>query len=162
MRKRARLTKQSKQRNRLRGVLSGVKLIDDRAAVFLFLVFLVVVLFLFDSLSDQIALSSGKAGAAAGKTQTKEMTPDAASVLISKLTVNSREDDGIAFIVKDTVDPELLEYFANMDYEKVKSHLGISGDFVIHFEDQQGRIIPIGQKLCLGSKAATMNGVPCG
>ncbi|MBI2550206.1 hypothetical protein HYV83_03425 [Candidatus Woesearchaeota archaeon] len=158
MRKRAAPLKRNKQKS----FLSELKLVDDQKAVLIFLVFLVFVLFILDAMSDQMALFSGKADAAAGKAQFKEIAPDAASKLISKLTVNSREDDGVAFIVKDTVDPELLEYFANMDYESVKSRLGVNGDFAIHFEDQQGRIIQIGQKLCLGSKAATINGVQCG
>ena len=158
MRKRAAPSKRNKQKS----FLPGLKLVDDQKAVLIFLVFLVFVLFILDAMSDQMALFSGKAGAAAGNAQSREIAPDAANKLISKLTVNSREDDGVAFIVKDTVDPELLEYFVNMDYEQVKRHLGINGDFVIHFEDQQGRIIQIGQKLCLGSKTATINGVPCG
>ncbi|MBI3036445.1 hypothetical protein HYY73_01635 [Candidatus Woesearchaeota archaeon] len=160
MRKRAAPSKRNKQK----GFLPGLRLVDDRKAVLIFLVFIVFVLFILDAMSDQMALFSGNsgAGAAAGKDQAWKITPDAADKLISKLTVNSREDDGVAFIVKDTVDSELLEYFANMDYEQVKRHLGINGDFAIHFEDQQGRIIQIGQKLCLGSKTATINGVPCG
>lgn len=160
MRKRAAPLKRNKQKS----FLPGLRLIDDQKAVLVFLVFLVFVLFILDAMSDQQALFSGKsgAGAAAGKDQVGKINSDAANKLISKLTVNSREDDGIAFIVKDTVDPQMLESFANMDYEQVKKHLGISGDFVIHFEDEQGMVIPIGQKLCLGSKAATINGVPCG
>lgn len=160
MRKRAAPLKRNKQKS----FLSGLRLVDDQKAVLLFLVFLVFVLFILDAMSDQTALFSGKAdaGAATGSAQVKEITSDAANKLISKLTVNSREEDSIAFIVKDTVDPELLEHFANTDYEQVKRQLGINGDFVIHFEDQQGRIIPIGQKLCLGSKTATINSVPCG
>ncbi len=137
-------------------------LIDDRTAVFGFLAFLIVVLFLFDAAAEQQALFGSRttqttAQGGAGVVLTKEL----ADQIVSKLTIDSREEDGVAFIVKDTVDPQLLEYFATLDYETIKGHLGIQSDFAIHFEDDDGMAIPIGDRLCIGSKYARVNGVPC-
>lgn len=142
--------------------LSNLKLIDDRTAVFAFLAFLVVILFMFDAFADQQSLFGSRTTKTSAQNGTVVLTQELADQVVSKLTVDSREDDGVAFIVKDTVDPQLLAYFANMDYETVKAHLGLQSDFVIHFEDDNGDVIPMGDRLCIGSKSATLNGVPCG
>ena len=89
------------------------------------------------------------------------MTKEMADQLVSRLTIDSRDQDGMAFLVKDTVDPQLLDYFASRNYDQVKAELGIQGDFAIHFEDKNGNIIPIGQKMCIGSATASINGIPC-
>lgn len=138
------------------------KLIDDRTAVFGFLAFLVIVLFIFDAAADQQSLFGSRttqtiAQGGAGVVLTKELADQVAS----RLVIDSREKDGVAFIVKDTVDQQLLEYFTRMDYETIKAHLGIQSDFVIHFEDEAGMVIPMGNRFCIGSKMAKINGVPC-
>lgn len=135
--------------------LLRLKSVDDRIAVFAFITFLVVVLFLLDAIDDQKAISKG---GTAKKFLTKEL---AEKQVLSKLIIDSKEKDGIGFIVKDTVDPELLEHFASKDYEQVKAELGLEPDFAIHFEDMNGNIVPIGERMCLGSKSASVNGVPC-
>lgn len=137
-------------------------LIDDRTAVFGFLAFLVIVLFIFDAAADQHELFGSRtaqttAQSSAGIALTKELADQVAS----KLVIDSREKDGIAFIVKDTVDQQLLDYFTTLDYETIKAHLGIQSDFAIHFEDEAGMVIPIGNKMCIGSRYAKVNGVPC-
>ncbi|MBI2140822.1 hypothetical protein HYU16_00195 [Candidatus Woesearchaeota archaeon] len=135
--------------------LLGLKSIDDRTAVFAFLVFLVVVFFIFDAIADQQARSKG--GTAA-----KALTKDVAERdILSKLIIDSKEQDGTGFIVRNDVDPELLEHFASKKYEQMKAELGIDSDFVIHFEDMNGNIIPIGDRMCIGSNGASINGVPC-
>ena len=133
----------------------GLKHIDDRTAVFVFLVFLVVVFFILDALADQKALSKG---GTAKKVLTKSM---AEKEILSNLIIDSKEQDGTGFIVKDNVDPELLEHFASKSYEQLKAELGIDTEFVIHFEDMNGNIIPIGDRMCIGSNGASINGVPC-
>ena len=150
---------------------SNFKLIDDRTAVFAFLAFLVVVLFLFDSAADQQALNAQpyqaagiwSDGGSGSKSSTSiALTKELADQVVSKLTIDSREKDGIAFIVNDTVDPKLLEYFTKLDYETVKAHLGLQSDFMIHFEDEKGMVIPMGDRFCIGSKSVKLNGIPCG
>lgn len=133
----------------------GLKSLDDRTAVFAFLAFLVVVFFIFDAVADQQARSKG---GTAEKVLTKDM---AEREILSKLIIESKEQDGTGFIVKDSVDPELLEHFASKKYEQLKAELGTDADFVIHFEDMDGNIIPIGGRMCLGNEGASINGVPC-
>ena len=142
---------------------SNLTLIDDRTAVFAFLVFLVIVLFLFDSAADQQALFGSRTTQTTAQGGTGiALTKELADQVVSKLTIDSREKDGVAFIVKDTVDPQLLEYFTTLDYETIKAHLGLQSDFAIHLEDEKGMVIPMGGKFCIGSKSAKLNGIPCG
>ena len=132
-----------------------LKAMNDRKAVLFFLVFLVVVLFLLDAVIDEQAIYARQAPGSS------ELTRELAEKVASRLVIDSREKDGIAFVVKDTVDPELLEYFTSMDYQEIKAHLGINSEFIIHFEDQNGKVVPMGGKMCVGSKTARINGVPC-
>lgn len=150
-----------RKKSRKAAAIAGLDAISDRSAVVPFLVFLIVAIFIFDSLGDQQALADGAKTITAKQPQ-ETLSKELADSLVSKLTISSKEQDGVAFIVKDTVDPELLSRVASMDYEQVKATLGIKTDFVIHFEDEQGRIVPIGDKLCLGSRHAKINGVACG
>ncbi len=146
------------------GGLSHFRLIDDRTAVFGFLAFLVIVLFLFDAAADQQSLfgSRSTTSTSAQISMTPMLTKELADQVVSRLIIDTPERDDVAFIVKDTVNPQLLKEFTSMDYDQIKFHLGIHSDFVIHFEDEKGMVIPMGDKLCFGSKSARMNGVPCG
>lgn len=134
--------------------------INDNTAVLAFLIFLAVVIFLIDAASDQKALADGSRQAAAKGSDIPSR--EQAEKIVSKLTINSKEEDGIAFIVQDTIDSELLDEFIRMDYEEIKNHLGIKTEFVMHFEDANGRIIPIGDRMCIGSRDVKINGVACG
>lgn len=136
-----------------------LKSFDDKAAVFAFIVFLVIVIFLFDALADQKAFFHGtKATKATKKALTKEM---AESQVLSKLIIASKAQDGTGFIVKDTLDPELLEHFSSKGYEQIKKELKIDADFAIHFEDENGNILQIGDKMCIGSENVNIQGTPC-
>lgn len=142
-----------------KGLISGLRLMNDRNAVFMFLILLVTILFVFDALSEQGARNS----VFQNTIQQKTASGDVANQLMSQLVVdNSRQSNDVGFIVKGAVDPQLLQYFASMDYEQIKAHLGVQNDFVIHFEDENGQLIPIGDKWCIGSNNATVNGIPCG
>ena len=99
---------------------SGLKLINDKAAVFLFIAILVIVIFLLDAFADQWFQFGEKKSAA--KALSKESVEKA---VLSKFVINSKEQDGLGFIVKDTVDPELLEHFATKEYSQVKKELGL-------------------------------------
>ena len=145
--------------NSQKGFISSLRLMNDRTAVFMFLVLLVIILFTFDAMSDQGALNSG----VQKSPKQPAVSGDVASLLMSELVVDSsRQGNDVGFIVKGSVDPQLLQYFASMDYEQIKSQLGVQNDFVIHFEDENGQLIPIGDKWCIGSKNANVNGIPCG
>ena len=147
------------------GLLSSLRRVNDQTAVVVFLILLVAILFLFDAVSDQKARNVALKGSVqSSNVQSKLATGNMANQLISQLAVDDTQKKGndVGFIVKGAVDPQLLEYFASMDYNNVKARLGVENDFVIHFEDENGRIIPIGNKWCIGSKNASINGVPCG
>ncbi|RME53338.1 hypothetical protein D6783_02145 [Candidatus Woesearchaeota archaeon] len=65
-------------------------------------------------------------------------------------------------IREDGVDLEALKAIAEMDYEEVKQELGVQEDFCIVVEDAEGRVIPIGEKVGIGSDELLVGGVPCG
>ncbi len=137
--------------------LAGLESLDDRHAVLAFLVLLVVALFLFDAVADQNAPLQAAKIIPSHEVLSQQM----ADSIVSKLTISSKEQDGVAFIVQGTIDPDLLTYFSSMDYEQIKSHLGIKTDFVIHFEDDRGMVVPMGNKMCVGSSYARINGIAC-
>ena len=141
-----------------KGLLPNIRLINDRTAVIFFLVFLVVVLFLIDSVSDQNVPYSG----VRNSIEQKLVSESAANELISELKVGgSSRSNPVGFIVKDTVDPQLLDHFTSMGYDQIKAELGVESDFVIHFEDESGRAIQLGNKWCVGSDNTKVNGIPC-
>ncbi len=136
-----------------KGLLPSIRRINDRSAVVIFLVFLVVVLFLFDSVLDQKVPDSG----VMDSIEQELVSESVANELISELKVGSP----VGFIVKDTVDPQLLDHFTSMDYNQIKAELGVESDFVIHFEDESGHAIQLGNKWCTGSDNTMVNGIPC-
>lgn len=131
--------------------------VNERTAVVTFLILLIVTIFVLDSMADQKAIQAGTKPTINRESISKEL----ADQLVSKLTINSKDQDGVAFIVQDKVDPELLEHFTSKSYEQLKKELGIELDFVVHFEDDEGNIVPMGNKMCVGSGGATINGKPC-
>lgn len=114
----------------------------DKLAMFLFILFLLVVIFFFD---------------AANNTYQKVTSEK----MMSKLVITGNEDNGVAFVVEDKVDAARLMEFANKDYEQLKKELGINGDFTVYFEDEQGNLVPIGNKYCIGSDRASVSGFTC-
>lgn len=145
-------------RSQQKGLLLNIRLMRDRTAVVVFLVMLVVIIFFFDGVSDQGALDSG----AKGSIEDKLVSKNGANKLLSELKVgDSGRSNAVGFIDKDTVDPQLLDYFTSMEYDQIKAQLGVEGDFVIHFEDENGRVIPLGNKWCIGSDNVKVNGIPC-
>lgn len=135
---------------------SGLKSLNDKAAVLLFIAALIIVIFLLDALADQRFQLGAKKSAA--KALSKENVEE---LVLSKFVIGSKEQDGMGFIVKDTVDPELLEHLATKEYSQVKKELGLDADFAIHFEDENGNLVPMGERACIGSREASIQGIPC-
>ena len=50
---------------------------------------------------------------------------------------------GLAFIKGNRIDNDKLEFFALQEYDQIKKRLGITNDFCLHFEDQEGKILLI-------------------
>ncbi len=142
-----------KARRRAQNRFLSLKQLSDRSAVFAFVIFLLIVFSLMDSLSDQkVSYSYNESKA----------TKDLADMMLARLTAESPGSNGVGLIVKNTIDPEVLDTLSKMDYPELKSYLGVDTDFVIQLQSFDGTVIPIGEKLCIGSKEASVNGIPCG
>ncbi len=145
-----------KRGKKARSLIENFAGISDRTTVILFLTFVVAALFIFDSIADQKAKA---------QTPEKQIMPrldrEAVKEASSKFIISDKAQDGVGFIIKDTVDPELLGHLAAMDYEQIKQNLGLQEDFVIYFEDENGQVAPISGKWCIGSKSASVSGIQC-
>ena len=76
--------------------------------------------------------------------------------------VSSIGNDTSAFIQGSKVDAYKIALAANLTYAELKTALGITSDFCIHFEDANGNIINIsGNVTGLGSSLIKINGTAC-
>lgn len=81
------------------------------------------------------------------------------NVIADKLTKNS----DISLINEDgSVRQENLQKLTSMSYYDIKSKLGIDSDFTLYFMDEDGNVVPINGKTCIGSPKAKVGGQPCG
>ncbi|MFH1182417.1 MAG: hypothetical protein V1702_05645 [Candidatus Woesearchaeota archaeon] len=121
----------------------NVSVSQDRTAMLLFIVFLLAVIFFLDAASSSEQAASSEE-------------------IVGKLVVSGNEQSSIAFVVRDRVDTAKLMEFANKDYNQLKEELGVSDDFTVYFEDEQGNLVPVGDKYCIGSSRASVSGFACG
>ena len=82
--------------------------------------------------------------------------------LLNNLIIEREGEDGPAIIVGNNLDGDMLLKLANEDYTDLKALLGVTSDFVIHFEDENGNIVDVLDKPCIGSSSAKINGYTCG
>ncbi|MBN1157681.1 hypothetical protein JXA85_08745 [Candidatus Woesearchaeota archaeon] len=78
---------------------------------------------------------------------------------------NPGPDRPAAFIVENKVDKSRLKEVAGKNYSELKEELNLKHEFCLYFEDEQGNLIDISKdtgRSCIGSSAASLNGVPCG
>jgi len=68
---------------------------------------------------------------------------------------------GLAFIEGTKVDRQKLDALAAQDYAEIKKKLGVTNDFCLHFEDEDGNLVRIDGKVGLGSDKVLLNGTPC-
>ena len=62
----------------------------------------------------------------------------------------------------NTLTQDKLLELSEMDYSELKQQLGLSSDFYIHLEDENGNPIPISNNTyCIGSPRGQVNGVNC-
>jgi hypothetical protein len=59
------------------------------------------------------------------------------------------------------VDETKLSQLSSMDYEELKKQAGVSNDFCIFFEDEEGNVVLIDGKEGIGSGTINVSGVPC-
>lgn len=71
----------------------------------------------------------------------------------------------LTFIEGNKVDRKKLEELSTLNYNELKSQLGIKSDFCIHFEDEKGNIIFINASrniTGIGNKKAGIGNYSCG
>ncbi len=84
-------------------------------------------------------------------------------LLESELIASSPEmDNGMAVVIDGYVQKDRLMAVAEMDYNQLKSRLGVGSDFAVHFVDDDDTVVPIGSKTCIGSPKAQVGGRRCG
>lgn len=92
--------------------------------------------------------------------EVKSDLTEEAEIVLNKLTDGSVE---VSLLSSDELIEEKIENLNNMDYEEVKSILGINNDFCIFIEDTSGGVIEInGMTTGIGSDKISINGNPCG
>jgi len=76
--------------------------------------------------------------------------------------LSSEQNNSQVFIEGSKIDEGKLDEASKMDYGQLKNILGVSSDFCIYFEDDQGNLVPIGaNKTGLGSPLANIGGRAC-
>jgi len=63
-----------------------------------------------------------------------------------------------SIVVGDEVNEQALNKLMSKDYNELKKELGITKDFIVHFEDEDETVIPIKGMYCFGFEEATLNG----
>jgi len=67
-----------------------------------------------------------------------------ASSFYNRYKINSEAEKIIdSFVVGDNVDEQALNRFMSKDYDELKKELGITKDFIVHFEDENENPIEI-------------------
>jgi hypothetical protein len=78
-------------------------------------------------------------------------------------SVSSSMNSTDTFLKGSKIDQRKLDEISGLGYSDLKNVIGISSDFCIHFEDEQGNIVNIsGNKTGLGSSMVRIAGVACG
>ena len=95
---------------------------------------------------------------AALTSQTSSLEQDA-NIVLTKLTDGHQET---SLLNSNEIDVEKLRKLDKMDYNEIKSMLGVRNDFCIYFEDTTGNIVKIDNtNTGIGSDKIYINGEPC-
>ena len=114
--------------------------LGDEAVLAIFLILVIVIVFFLGSSGIQVKQASGSSGIQVRNDQ---------KILLNYII------DG------NSISNEKLLELMNADYTELKKRLGISSDFAIHFEDENGNLLQIGGKPCMGSGYVYVNGYKC-
>ncbi|MBS1266592.1 MAG: hypothetical protein MAG795_00559 [Candidatus Woesearchaeota archaeon] len=74
----------------------------------------------------------------------KELESESESIPEKVIAVDEKSATTTSFVIGNKVDEDKLNSITNKTYEQVKSEIGIFSDFCIHFEDENGNLINIG------------------
>ena len=90
------------------------------------------------------------------------------AIIVVGVVRNVQDDDGlsedVAEAIGDAVEEDLKDGNADMEYEDIKQQLkdqGINREFAWHLEDEEGNLIQVDGKPCIGSPQASVNGQEC-
>ena len=75
--------------------------------------------------------------------------------------LTSQQNISGVFIKSTKVDDQKLGDALNLSYENLKQLLGINSDFCIYFEDEKGNIVPVRNKIGIGSSLVNFSGKGC-
>ena len=75
--------------------------------------------------------------------------------------LSSQQNITSVFIQGSKVDSQKLRAALNMSYENLRSLLGVRSDFCIYIEDENGYLVPMENKIGLGSPLANLSGKAC-
>ncbi len=104
--------------------------IDILIAVSIFIVALIVLFYFLNTPSDQ---------------EYSNLQKESDSLPGSIISSESSSATDITFVVGNEVDRERLKNFTSKNYTQIKNELGLSGEFCIHFEDEEGRLVDINE-----------------
>ncbi len=82
-------------------------------------------------------------------------------ILLGKLVAEDISKDGTAIVVGNQLDFQKVDELAGMSYAELKEKLGAKYDFAIYLEDEEGNIVPMSGKMCIGSPKARIDGYTC-
>ena len=116
--------------------------LSDGAVIALFLIFVAIIIIVFGTDS--------------------QMTQKDQIKLLNTFVIETGEEGRSAIIVGNNLDRNMLLKLANEDYADLKALLEVTSDFVIHFEDENGNIVEVIDKPCIGSGNVKINGYTCG
>ena len=73
-------------------------------------------------------------------------------------------DNDAVFVINNKVDRTRFKNLSAIDYDELKSRLGVENDFCIYVVDEQGKIINItgNSTFGIGDPDAKIDGIPCG
>ena len=123
-----------------RRILQAFKGMTDNVVLLIFLVFLIVVI-----------LVSGIA-------RNNQQDPE------ENAGFDDARDSGLATAeaIGKALEPDLNGTIASMNYSELKEELGITdSEFFVLFKDEQGNLIEVDDKPCIGSPQARVNGRKC-
>ena len=82
--------------------------------------------------------------------------------LVAEGITSSKIASILGFLEGRKIDKNKLGQFANMSYSQLKSIFGMSADFCIHIEDDEGYLINVTENITgIGSPKAKVSGVKC-
>ena len=82
--------------------------------------------------------------------------------IAAKLIASSSKEKVLADAVGEQLSTERLAEYSKLTYPELKEKLKVEKDFAIYFVDEDGQLVQIEGKTCIGSPKAEVAGKPCG